>query len=284
MSDVYEPICVERILVSLDNSTHSIAALKAAVELARHFNADLKGVFIEDVNLLNLAEMPFRQEVGEYTAIVREMSTDGLSRSIFVQSRWVVRSFRKIINQSDINADIIVLRGDVNEMIEQESQTCDLIVIGKTGTNPIGGRRLGSTAKALINSHKKPLLLVEENNRLGYPMILFYSNSPLGKISLETIRTLLDPEETLVILLNKDDPDDFSHQKAELERWASTHKVNISVQAIKTQAFMRFIQMINGLKTGLFVLPHYDDPTRQGIIQLCLDEISLPILLVRTNG
>ena len=74
MSEAKKPICVEKILVSLDSSKHSLAALLAAVQLARHFDADLKGIFVEDTTLLSLAEMPFRQEVGEYTAIVREIS------------------------------------------------------------------------------------------------------------------------------------------------------------------------------------------------------------------
>lgn len=282
MSEAYKPICVNRILVSLDNSTHSKAALEAAIELARHYNAELKGVFIEDISLLNLAKMPFCQEVGEHTATVRKITTDGVSRGIHVQSRWVIKSFRRVTNASGVNAAFVVLRGGVHQMIEQEAQSCDLIVIGKTGTNPLRGRRLGSTAKALIDKHTRPLLLIEEHTSLGYPMIVKYSPSPLGKTSLETARALLHPEETLVILLNEDDPHQFSQEMAQLRQWATEHDINISFQGIKTEASYEFFRMLNGLKTGLLILPHEATDLEQSFTQRCLNEVRLPILLIRS--
>lgn len=281
MSEAYKPICVDRILVSLDSSPHSFAGLKAAVELAHHYDAELKGIFIEDSTLLSLAEMPFRQEVGEYTAIVRDISFDGMTRSIFVQSRWVIRTFRKLINQSDLQGDISVLRGNVRETIEKESEKCDLLIIGKTGTNPLGMRRLGSTAKALIRSQQKALLLVEEENRLGYPMIVFYDPSPLGQISLETGKDLLDPGETLMVLINADNPNEMEENKKALRSWAQENSVNTSIQTYKTRAFKRFLEMISGLKTGLFILPHLKDLEKRPFVKICLETLSLPVLLVR---
>lgn len=281
MSDENEPIRVKRILVSLDNSMHSMAALQAAVELAQHYNAELKGVFIEDTALLRLAEMPFCQEVGEYTAIVREISTDGLSRGIYVQSRRVIRSFRNLINQTDLTAEIFIRRGNVNETIDEESQKSDLIVIGRSGTNPLGGHRLGSTAAALIRNHNKPLLLIEENNRLGYPMLVYYENSPLGQTCLETARDLLNPEETLVILLHQDDPEAFSNDTGHVKQWSARHSVNISIQAIKTRTITRFFRIIEGLKTGLLILPHALDSHSEAFTLLCLEKINLPTLLIR---
>lgn len=284
MSEVYNPICVKRILIPLDNSQHSFAALKAAVAMAQHYDAEIKGLFVEDINLLNLAKMPFHQEVGEYTAIIREISTDGLSRGIVVQSRWAVQSFRKLINQTDFKSDFVILRGEVSEIIQKESQKCDLIILGKSGTNIFRSVKLGSTTKMMINNHRIPLLLVEENNQLGYPMFLLYDNSPVGKISLETARDLLDPDETLIILLNKDNPQAFSETKNQLNQWALAHQVNISIESYKTHTFRRFLRLIDGIKKGLFILPHNADLIHQAITQLCLDMISLPIMLIRINN
>ena len=281
MSEVYEPICVERILVSLDNSPHSSAALNASISLARQFNAELMGIFIEDINLLNLAEMPFRKEVSEYTAIIREITTDGLTRGITVQSRGITRSFQRLINQTDLQANFSVLRGHVTEMIEKESQKCDLIVIGKRGTNPLSRPRIGSTAKALVQNHRKPLLLIEQDNRLGAPMILLYENSPLGRISLETARFLLDPDEPLVILLSEEDYESFLKERKVLNQWSSKHQIVVTIQAYRTQAFAQFIQMIAGLKTGLIILPHQNDSPNYQAVEKYFDEITLPILLIR---
>jgi len=283
VSDPTKPICVERILVSLDSSKHSFAALHAAIELAHHYDAELKGVFVEDITLLSLAEMPFRQEVGEYSAIVREISTDGMTRGIFVQSRWVIRTFRKLINQTDLSGDIAILRGKVSETIGRESEQCDLLILGKSGTNPFLRRRLGTTTKAMIRRQRKPLLLVEEDNRLGYPMIVLYDDSPLGWIALETARDLLDPDETLLILLNEDNPEDYAENKQMISDWASTKQINTTFHAYKSRSFTRFLQQIHGIKTGLFVLPHLQEIPKRRIAELALENTSLPILLIRST-
>jgi nucleotide-binding universal stress UspA family protein len=283
VNDRFEPICVERILVSLDSSTHSFSALQTAVELAQHYNATLQGVFIEDITLLDLAEMPFHQEVGEYSAIVREISTDGITRGILVQSRWVVRTFHKLINQTNLNGDFSILRGKVLETIEKVAEECDLLIIGKAGTNTLRTQKLGSTARSLINKGEKSLLLVEENNRLGYPMIVFFDESPAGLVGLETARDLLDGGEALIILLQDDDSSNFQEKKKNIIKWASKNEINIVFQKYNTRNFDRFIQKIDGLKEGLFILPHIKDIDKRAFVEYCLENVTLPILVINTS-
>lgn len=283
MNEVNDPLCVEHILVSLDSSPHSFAALRAAVTLTRHYEADLRGIFVEDIALLGLAESPFRQEVGEYSAIIREFSTDDISRGILVQSRWVVKTFRKVINQSNIQGEFDILRGKVIEMIDHETQRCDLLVLGKTGTNPLRRHGLGSTARYLIIHSKVSLLLVEEDNNIGYPMILLYQDSLTGQIGLETARDLLDPTETLVILLDEDDPEKHQRDKARVNQWATENNIDISIQSYKKRTFDYIIGKIHGLKEGLFILPHTEDPLQKNIVENCLEGVSLPIFYIR-NG
>ena len=73
-------IVIQRILVALDASPHSQAALDAAATLAARVSAELQGLFIEDVNLLRLAELPFAREVGSFTATHRRLDARDLER------------------------------------------------------------------------------------------------------------------------------------------------------------------------------------------------------------
>ena len=58
-----EELAIRRILVALDGSYHSLAALEAAAELAASLEAELHGLFVEDVNLLRVAGSPVAREV-----------------------------------------------------------------------------------------------------------------------------------------------------------------------------------------------------------------------------
>ena len=47
-----KPPKVERILVAIDTSPYGRSAMEAAAELAAEFQAELLGLFVEDVSLL----------------------------------------------------------------------------------------------------------------------------------------------------------------------------------------------------------------------------------------
>ena len=222
----HQPICVENILVSLDSSRHSFSALKAAVELAHHYDAKLKGVFIQDTALLRLAETQFLYEVGEYTAVSRRITVDGLTHGMIAQSRWITRTFKRLTEQTGVDGDFLVLHGNVDEVIERESEKCDLLVIGKSGTHPLKTQRLGSTAKALIQKGKKSLLLVEEDTNLGYPLFVLFEDSPLGWISLETAKELLGPGEKLNILLDETVPKELIDNKEKIRDWKNFNAIH----------------------------------------------------------
>jgi len=283
VSEKHQPICVKRILVSLDTSTHSFSALKAAVELAHHYEAKLKGLFIQDTALLRLAETQLFYEIGEYTAISRKITVDGLTHSMIAQSRRIMRVFQKLVDQTGVEGEFRVLDGSVDEVIDHESKKCDLLVIGKTGTNPMKRPRLGSTARALIHLGKKSILLVEEDANLGYPIFVLFEDSSLSWTSLETARELMGPGEKLTVLLEESPIEEFTNMKEKIRDWAKEKKINISFQSFKAETFGRFIQKIKLAKTGLFILPYMLSPLYKVLVEKYLKEISLPILLVQQS-
>ena len=146
------------------------------------------------------------------------------------------------------------------------------------------GRRLGSTAQALIKNHTKPLLLIEENARLGQPIIVVYHQSPLGTRCLETGRDLVNPGETLVILVCQDDPDTFAEVTANLNQWATSNNSKISIQGYKTETIHRLFSMLNALEKGLLILPHGGNVSELKVIHLFINEVSQPMLLIRNNS
>ncbi len=284
VTDEIRPIFVKRILVALDSSSHSFSALKAAVEMAHHYKASLKGVFIHDSKLINLANMPFLREVGEYTAITREISSDGITRGMVVQSHWITQTFHKLTNQTGLHGEFEILHGNIYQIIDQEAENCDLLVIGKSGTNPIGKPRLGSTARLVIKQGKKPLLLVEENDLLGHPIFVLFDDSLVGWISLETGRDLLNTGDNLNILLNEDSADEYRSAQKKIRSWAVEKQINIAFQPYKTDSFDRFLDKIYQLKIGLFIMPQLIEDIKQSLIDKCLKRISLPILLIHHQG
>ncbi|PKN22384.1 MAG: hypothetical protein CVU64_24985, partial [Deltaproteobacteria bacterium HGW-Deltaproteobacteria-21] len=66
-----DKVTIRRILVAMDPSYRSVGALDVAAELAARLGAELSAVFVEDVDLLHLAELPFAMEIGSRSCCLR---------------------------------------------------------------------------------------------------------------------------------------------------------------------------------------------------------------------
>ncbi len=62
-----------RVLVALNASRRDYQALELAASLAARKRVELLAVFVEDINLFNLAELPFAKEIVRASAVEREL-------------------------------------------------------------------------------------------------------------------------------------------------------------------------------------------------------------------
>ena len=81
MKEEARELVIRRILVALDASRHSLAALEAAAELAARLKAELVGLFVEDIDLLRLAGLPFAREIRYPSAIIQQLDSPGWNRN-----------------------------------------------------------------------------------------------------------------------------------------------------------------------------------------------------------
>ncbi len=70
---------------------------EAVARYARSLEAELLGLFIEDVELLRLASLPFAREVGLASASLLSMSVEGLERQLRAQAQLVEEALAAIL-------------------------------------------------------------------------------------------------------------------------------------------------------------------------------------------
>lgn len=73
---------VRRIVAALELKRRPADGLEAIAELARSMEAELLGLFIEDIGLLHFAALPFACEVGAASAVPREVDFDAMEHSM----------------------------------------------------------------------------------------------------------------------------------------------------------------------------------------------------------
>jgi nucleotide-binding universal stress UspA family protein len=91
---------IRRILVALDASRHSLAALEAAAELAARLKAELAGLFVEDINLVRLAGLPFAREIRYPSATIQQLDSPRLEQELKVQATRMRRALAAAAEQA----------------------------------------------------------------------------------------------------------------------------------------------------------------------------------------
>ncbi len=167
----------ERIIVALDASPHSLAALRAAAQLAAATQAELYGLFIEDDRLLRLCSSPFSREVGRFTAGIRPLDSVAIEREMRVMAVGLRRTMARVAAEMQVHWSFQVRRGGIeHELLSEAASDALLLSLGRSGWLTVRG--LGSTANALIKQTMRPLLLLGDREELRYPLTLVYNGSP----------------------------------------------------------------------------------------------------------
>ena len=130
---------IRRILVALDASPHSQAALEAASELADVLKAELVGIFVEDVNLLHLAGLPFAREVGYPSGTDRPLDSPSMERELRIQAEQVRQTLAGVAVRRQIRWSFRVVRGQVATELLIAAQEADLLALGRASWLRPGG-------------------------------------------------------------------------------------------------------------------------------------------------
>jgi nucleotide-binding universal stress UspA family protein len=193
---------IHRILVALDASPHSLAALKAAAALAADLQAELLGMFVEDINLLRLAGLPGAREIVSSTGGVRELDTQRLERALRAQAAELEHALAAAAEGSHIRWTFRVARGRVVRELLTAAQEADMLVLGRLGRSLLQRSRLGSTAQAIAASATRTVVFLEHGIELGPPVVALFDGSDSSWRALTTAAQLThEQQQKLVVLI-----------------------------------------------------------------------------------
>ena len=272
---------IRSIAVALDCSPHSRASLVAAAELASRLQAELIGIFVEDINLLHMAGLPFVEEVRRYSAKTRKLDPDQLERLLRLQARQACEMLQQTAEALTIRHTFRVLRGMVPEELMSAAPEADILVLGRSGRSPSCRKGLGSTARTALNEGKKTVLLMRPGVTAAEgPLLVLYDGSEGSMRALGVALEIAGPESVLHLIVTDPAPD-----AEELCRQAVGPIVESS--GIPTEyhhlpltdghKLARFIRMID---SGLLVLGDRLDLPAETLRDL-VDDIDYPVLIVR---
>jgi nucleotide-binding universal stress UspA family protein len=273
---------MRHILVALDASPHSLAALEAAAELAAGLKAELLGLFVEDINLLRVAELPFAQEMGVFSTTWHQLDTLEVEQELRAQASRARRALAAMAGRAQVPWSFRVVRGVIASELLTAASEADLVILGKMGWSLTGRRHLGSTARAVLSQATCLTLILQQGAHLSLPILVVYDGSALAQKALAAaIRLVRGKNGYLTVLILADRPDVAREFQTNVTKWLQERELEARYRWLIGADVQHLPRIVDAEGWGMLVLPGQRSRVQSEGLLVWLDEVTCPALLVR---
>jgi nucleotide-binding universal stress UspA family protein len=273
---------IRRILVAVDASSHSLAALEAAAELAARFEAELHGLFVEDENLLRLAELPFVEEQVPFSADRRRIERQEVLRELRVLARRLEQAFTALVERQNLRGDFRVARGAVVTELLAAAEEADILFVGKAGRSPRHYHRLGSTTRMALSTAPCSTIVMQHRSSLRPPILVVHDGSAAAQRALTAAAAFRAHEDDpLTILLLAPDLSTVARRREEVTAWLEQSGVPAAIRVLSVANAAALAHTVRMQECGMLILPAVAELLEDEAVQCLLDEIEVPVLLIR---
>lgn len=163
------------VVVGVDGSSSSLAAVEAAAQEARWRRAELRVVHaiwpVIAPGPVPMAAAPFGPPEGVLPAAAERLVTEALRRA------------GNVAPQVEVTHEVVA--GEALTVLELQSRDADLVIIGSRGRGGFVGMLLGSTAVYLTAHSQCPVMVVREQREAAGPIVLGVDGSRAGEKAVD---------------------------------------------------------------------------------------------------
>ena len=167
----------DRILVALDRSRSSRSALEAAAMLAEALQSELHGLFVEDADLLALAQLPFSREIQAQGGGIRNLDPADLERAFEIEMTEARSAVETAAAQRGLRWKFQSVRGKVHTEVNAAATEVDILCIGRQGTSTRQSSPLGGTVRKALAGRAPVLIAGDPSTCLGGPVAVLFDAS-----------------------------------------------------------------------------------------------------------
>lgn len=173
---------IERVIIQLDAASETREAIDTAARLAALAQAPLQGIFVEDEDLLGLANLPFARHVTLGTGTER-LIPEHVERQLRVVAERARRDLDTAAERHGVAWSFEIVRGSSERALAGASER-DLIVAGAL-TRPVAGQfRLGCRWWPSISAAPGPFLLARRRWEANGGVLIVLRDESQGSVRL----------------------------------------------------------------------------------------------------
>ncbi len=209
-----------RVVVAFDWGSENAGAVELVTALAERLRAELKAMFVEDIDLMRLAEHPHVFAFSALSATGQQLAADHLRRVLRSRLARSREAIEAAAQRRQLKYAFEVRQGRLLAEALKAAESEDLVILSWTaggGTTSFGPGQAPPVviAQALAEAHARSVLLLHPEAPAGGALVLAYDGSAGADAALLAALEVADEDGgSIEVAL-------LSGRTAEVERWAS---------------------------------------------------------------
>jgi len=280
---------IKSIVVDLDGSAASFAALREAVKWAELLNAELRAIFVEDEQ--RFMYYPVGTAVEDEVPVPVLLPDDEAAQvqeKVDAEGAAIRKEFDELTAGKPFASSYSQPRGNVNEILTDEARAADLVVIGRRGRDAGEDTEPGPTTETLIHDALRPVLVVPEDPQTEGEVVFAYDGSKgVQRVMVPGTELAHARGGNVVAITIGDDAEYAAQLDRVLTRYWQPYDVNGRCEFIQDEGKLVNIiaNYVRDNKAGLLVMGAFGhNPIREllfGSTTLeVLSKVSCPVLLM----
>jgi nucleotide-binding universal stress UspA family protein len=272
---------IRRILVALDASTRSLAALEAAAALAAGLEAELSGLFVEDVELLRLAAAPAASHLLFPSATEQALDRLRMESELRAQAERARRELARAAERAHVRWSFRTVRGEVATEVLLAAAEADLLTLGRAGWSLARALRLGSTARAAVAGVQTSLLLAHRRILPNLPVLAVYDPAPSARDACRLAARLAKATSNqLIVFVPSPEPRVDPQIAAEIARDVETEGLQLRFLPVDSRDISKFVRAVQEGRAGLVVIGGRNPLLEENAIERLVCETDSALLIV----
>ena len=254
-----------RIMVMLGDLESDRAALEALGVLAGNSPSDILGMFVEDAELLMLAELPIAREYCLLTHVERRLQTPDIERLFRVQARAAQQALAEIAHRFGSSLSFRTARGAATALLREALTEVDFMLFGAVR----GALRLPGDASR--SSSFRPA---------RQPVAVVYDGSDVAQRALQVARKLAtDITPSLIVLLRARNVEEMAALASQVSTLAGNRQVRM-IEMVNP-SWQDMLAQVRRHRSALLVLATTDELLQEKNLAQLRTEPNCPVVLVK---
>jgi nucleotide-binding universal stress UspA family protein len=275
---------MQRILIAMDGSQGSQSALETATALAELAHAELEGLFIEDADLLALANLPFSHEVLLTSGVIQALDLDVLERDLRMQALAARRAMQRAATRRQLTWTFRSVRGSVFSELAAAAREVDILCIGRRGQSPLRTARFGNMVRAALGCASIILVAGAAGMALAGPVAVVVGPSGVTDSALRLAAEVAGKVgQPLLIYVTGTDSNAVEERRRQIEGMLPEGQP-VRFRSIDTAHMPLLFDTLRSERQGLVICGAKSEDGQFEWLERLVDSVDCPVLVFNADA